>query len=258
MRAAAACYLLLMVALPVGIVARSGFSAGLGGLARALWHPVARSALLLTLQSAAIMALINAVMGTLIAYVLVRYQFPGRRILNLLIDLPFAIPTLVAGLMLVVLLGPSAPLGRALDGAGLRVVYAPASILLCLLFVTLPFVVRAVEPVLRELDPAEEEAARILGASDVAAFRRVILPSLSPAIVSGSLLSFSRALGEFGSIVVVAGNIPRRTLTAAVFVFGEVESGNPLAASAMALVLITISFSILLLVDAFGRRAAHA
>lgn len=250
----AATYLLVMVALPVAMVARSGLSAGLGALARALWHPVARSALLLTLEAAAVMALINAVMGTLIAYVLVRYRFPGRRLLNLVIDLPFAIPTLVAGLMLVVLLGPATPIGRALGGAGIRVVYAPASIVLCLLFVTLPFVVRAVEPVLRELDPAEEEAARTLGAGEWAAFRRVVLPALGPAIVSGTLLSFSRALGEFGSIVVVAGNIPRRTLTAAVFVFGEIESGDPQAASAMALVLIAVSFSTLLVVGAFERR----
>ncbi|EYF02103.1 Sulfate transport system permease protein CysT [Chondromyces apiculatus DSM 436] len=247
-----------MVALPVAVVARSGLSGGIDAFVRALWHPVARAALLLTLESAAVMALVNAFMGTLTAYVLVRYRFPGRRLLNLLIDLPFAIPTLVAGLMLVVLLGPGAPLGRSLESAGLRVVYAPASIVLCLLFVTLPFVVRAVEPVLRELDPAEEEAARTLGASDITAFRRVVLPALTPAILSGALLSFSRALGEFGSIVVVAGNIPRRTLTAAVFVFGEVESGNPQAASAMALVLITISFAVLVLVDAFSRKRVHA
>lgn len=250
----AATYLLLMVALPVAVVARSGLSAGLGGLTRALSHPVVRSALLLTLEAAAIMAVINAVMGTLIAYVLVRFRFPGQRLLNLLIDLPFAIPTLVAGLMLVVLLGPAAPLGRALAGAGVRVVHAPASIVLCLLFVTLPFVVRAVEPVLRELDPAEEEAARTLGASEWTAFRRVVLPALSPAILSGALLSFSRALGEFGSIVVVAGNIPRRTLTAAVLVYGEVESGNPQGASAVALILIAVSFSTLILVDAMTRR----
>ncbi len=259
LRLSAFIYLVFLVALPIFAIAAEGLSLGLGSLYRALTHPIALSALGLTLQMATAMAAINALMGTLIAYVLVRYRFPGRTLLNLVIDLPFAVPTLVAGLMLVELLGPKTALGALAQMAGTRLVYAKPAILMALLFVTLPFVIRAVEPVLMELDITEEQAAQTLGASPFQTFRRVVLPALIPSILSGTLLSFSRALGEFGSIVVVAGNIPRRTLTAAVFVYGEVESGNPVAASAMSLVLIAISFTILIAVDIYQRkRGIHA
>lgn len=254
LRATAILYLGLFILIPIAVIARRGFAAGPAELLRALTHPVARSALVLTLETAAIMAVINAVMGTLVAYVLVRYPFPGRKILGLLIDLPFSIPTLVAGLMIVVLFGPEAMLGRAFAGAGIQILYAPPAIVLALLFVTLPIVVRAVEPVLAELDIAEEEAARTLGASDLQTFREVVLPAISPAIVTGTLLSFARALGEFGSVVVVAGNLPKRSLTASVFVFGEVESGNTESASAMSLVLVGISFLVLFAVSAYEKR----
>jgi sulfate transport system permease protein len=243
-----------MVVLPVATIAREGLARGPRALGHAIWHPVARAALALTLETALIMAVVNAVMGTLIAYVLVRYRFPGRKLLDLVIDLPFAIPTLVTGMMLVALLGPRTALGQLFEAAGLRIVYAPPVIILALLFVTLPLVVRSVQPVLLELDVAEEEAAYTLGASEWTAFRRVTLPALAPAVLGGALQSFARALGEFGSIVVVAGNIPRRTLTAAVHVFGEVESGDVHAASAMSLLLVTISFSVVLGVDAYERR----
>ncbi|MDI3292032.1 sulfate ABC transporter permease subunit CysT [Polyangium sp. 15x6] len=256
LRVAAGTYLLLMVALPVATLAREGLSKGLAELGRALFHPVARAAVLLTLETALVMAAVNAVMGTLIAYVLVRYRFPGRKLLDVLIDLPFAIPTLVTGMMIVTLLGPHAALGQLFEAAGLRVVYAPPAIILSLLFVTLPLVVRTVQPVLMELDGADEEAAYTLGASEWTTFRRVTLPAITPAIVSGALQSFARALGEFGSVVVVAGNIPRRTLTAAVHVFGEVESGDVHAASAMSLVLVTISFCVVLVVSA-RQRGGH-
>ncbi|MDI1435914.1 MULTISPECIES: sulfate ABC transporter permease subunit CysT [Polyangium] len=256
LRGAAATYLLVMVALPVATLAREGLSKGLAELGRALVHPVARGAVFLTLETALVMAAVNAVMGTLIAYVLVRYRFPGRKLLDVLIDLPFAIPTLVTGMMIVTLLGPRAALGQLFEAAGVRVVYAPPAIILALLFVTLPLVVRTVQPVLHELDRADEEAAYTLGASEWTTFRRVTLPAIAPAIVSGALQSFARALGEFGSVVVVAGNIPRRTLTAAVHVFGEVESGDVHAASAMSLVLVTISFCVVLVVSA-RQRGAH-
>jgi sulfate/thiosulfate transport system permease protein len=254
LRTTAVLYLGVMVVLPIVTIARRGFSLGLGTLARSILRPVPLGAIVLTLETAGIMAIINAVMGTLVAYVLVRYRFPGKKLMNLVIDLPFSIPTLVAGLMIVALFGPEARVGRLFAGLGLRVLYAPPAIVIALLFVTLPFVVRAVQPVLMEVDIAEEEAAYTLGASGWAAFSRVVLPAILPAILTGTLLSFARALGEFGSIVVVAGNIPRRTLTAAVHVFGEVESGNYESASAMSLVLIAVSLSILLLVDAYQRR----
>ncbi|MBK8253467.1 MAG: sulfate ABC transporter permease subunit [Polyangiaceae bacterium] len=260
LRATAIIYLGLFIAVPIAVIARRGFAGGARELAHALMHPVAQSALLLTLECAAIMAVINATMGTLIAYVLVRYRFPGRNILNLLIDLPFSIPTLVAGLMIVVLFGPAAPLGRAFSSAGIEVLYAPPAIVLALLFVTLPIVVRAVEPVLAEVDVAEEEAAQTLGASDVYTFRKVILPAIFPAIVTGTLLGFARALGELGSIIVVGGNLPRKSLVASVYIFGEVESGNNERASAMSLVLVAISFFLLLVAAAYEKKmqAKHA
>lgn len=247
-----------MVALPIATLAREGLSGGGVALFQALWHPVARAAVWLTIETAIVMALVNAVMGTLVAYVLVRFRFPGRKLLDILIDLPFAIPTLVTGMMLVTLLGPRATLGQLLGKAGLSVVYAPPAIVVSLLFVTLPMVVRTVQPVLHELDTAEEEAAHSLGASEWTTFQRVTLPALAPAIVSGALQSFARALGEFGSIVVVAGNIPRKTLTAAVYVFGEVESGDVRTASAMSLVLVSISFSVVLFVSSRTPKGRHA
>ncbi len=164
--------------------------------------PGAIDALKLTLTMAALTAVLNAVFGTLIAYVLVRYPFPGRSLLSAIVDVPFAIPTLVTGVMLVALYGPSSPVGQWLDGIGIQVAFAPLGILLALLFVTLPFVVRTVQPVLSELDPAEEEAAHVLGAGGWTTFRRVVLPALRHSIAAGSLLAFARALGEFGAVVI--------------------------------------------------------
>ena len=247
-RVAFAAYALALVGLPLAALVAQGLRGGLGGVWRVVSAPVAAHALWLTFWTAALMAVVNAVMGTAAAWVLVRYRFPGRAILSALIDLPFAVPTLVAGVLLTVLLGPQSDLGGWLGRHGLRVVFAPPSIVLVLLFVTLPFVVRAVEPVLLELDPAEEEAAWLLGAGPVTTFTRVVLPALAPAILSGTIRSFARALAEFGSVVVVAGNIPHRTLTAPVFIFGEVESGRPGDAAAASVVLLVAS--VLLLVAA--------
>ena len=190
------------------------------------------------------MTLINALMGTAAAWVLVRYRFPGRTFLSTLVDLPFAIPTLVTGVMLVLLYGPRGLMGDWLATSGLKIAFAPPGILLALLFVTLPFVVRAVEPVLLEQDPAEEEAARTLGADALTVFLRVLLPPLLPAILSGSVRSFARALGEFGSIVVVSGNIPYKTLTAPIYLFGEIEAGAPQAAAAVSLVLLLFAVAL--------------
>ena len=247
-RVAFAAYALALVGLPLAALVAQGLRGGLGGVWRVVSAPVAAHALWLTFWTAALMAVVNAVMGTAAAWVLVRYRFPGRAILSALIDLPFAVPTLVAGVLLTVLLGPQSDLGGWLGRHGLRVVFAPPSIVLVLLFVTLPFVVRAVEPVLLALDPAEEEAAWLLGAGPVTTFTRVVLPALAPAILSGTIRSFARALAEFGSVVVVAGNIPHRTLTAPVFIFGEVESGRPGDAAAASVVLLVAS--VLLLVAA--------
>jgi sulfate transport system permease protein len=164
--------------------------------------------------------------------------------ISALVDLPFAVPTLVTGVMLVTLLGPQSVLGRWLAAQRMQVAFAPPSIVLALLFVTLPFVVRAVEPVLMEQDPAEEEAARTLGAGTWTVFLRVLLPPMMPAILSGTIRSFARALGEFGSIVVVSGNIPYRTLTAPIYIFGEIESGQPARAAAVSVVLLAAALAL--------------
>jgi len=241
-RFAVLAYIGFLVLLPLAALAQHGLKSGFTALLEALSTPGALHTLWLTLWSAGVMTLVNAVMGTAAAWALVRYSFPGRSFL--LVDLPFAIPTLVTGVMLVILYGPHGLLGGWLADAGFKVAFAPPGILLALLFVTLPFVVRAVEPVLLEQDPAEEEAARTLGAGPWTIFRRVLLPPLLPAILSGAVRSFARALGEFGSIVVVSGNIPYKTLTAPIYIFGEIEAGNPHAAAAVSLVLLVLAVAL--------------
>ena len=185
--------------------------------------------------------LINVVLGTLTAWVLVRYAIPGRALISALLDLPLAIPTLVAGVMLGLLYGPTSLIGQKLGALGAPIIFARPGIILALLFVTVPFVVRAVEPVLSEIDVGEEEAAKILGASPLQTFRTVFVPAIAPAAVSAGIRSLGRALGEFGSIVVVAGNIPLRTLTAPVFILGEIEGGAPRMAAAMSVLLLSIA-----------------
>lgn len=252
-RGMAIAYLGAFVLLPLSAVLQVGFGRGLNAFAAAVSNADAWAALGLTLQTSLAMAAINAVTGTWIAYVLVRVDFPGRALVNALIDLPFAIPTLVTGVMLVVLFGPQSAIGLWFAQHGVRIMYARPGIVLALLFVTLPFVVRAVQPVLLETDVTYEEAAITLGASPFLAFRKVTLPALWPAIRTGTLLSFSRALGEFGSIVLVSGNIPRRTLTAAVLVYGEIESGHPEAAAAVSAVLLAGAFATIVLVENFQK-----
>ncbi len=200
-------------------------------------------------------ALINVVMGTTIAYVLVRYRFPGRAALSTLVDIPFAIPTLVTGVMLVALYGPSSPIGGWLSSHGVHIVYQRAGILLALLFVTLPLVVRTVQPVLLELDLAEEEAARVLGATRWTTFRRVVLPAIRPGITAGGLLTFARSLGEFGSVVVVSGNILNHTLTAPVFISQLIGGFKTEDAAAFATLLFALSFVIVLITERLTRRS---
>lgn len=253
-RAAAFTYLTVMLILPLAIIVQDGLRGGIGSIVQVLAQPVAWSALLLSLWTAAVMAAINAVMGTLTAFVLVRYQFPGKALLNALVDLPFAIPTLVTGVMLVVLYGPQRALGAWLNqNLGIKIIFAPPGIILALLFITFPFVTRAVQPVLAALDRDQEEAAATMGASRLMILRRVVLPALAMPLATGALLSFARAIGEFGAIVIVAGNIPLRTQTAAVFVYGEIESANQRAATAMSVVMLLIAFSLVVLVDYLQR-----
>jgi sulfate transport system permease protein len=251
-------YLVALIALPLGAVVIKGFGGGLSALAGALDTPGAVEAIRLTLLTSALTAILNAVLGTLIAYVLVRMRFPGRGLMGTIVDLPFAIPTLVTGVMLVALYGPNSPVGGFLAERGLEVIFAQAGILLALLFVTLPLVVRTVQPVLLELDPAEEEAARVLGAGRWTTFRRVMLPALRPAIAAGALLAFSRALGEFGAIIIVSGNITGRTLTAPVYIFQLTGQYRYEEAAAVSTLLFGLSFVLVLVTERLVRHRSGA
>lgn len=241
LRSSVLVYILLLVALPLLVLVAFGFSDGPVRFFERLMTPVARSALWLTLWTALLVGVLNTFLGAGTAWVLVRYRLPGRSVLSALVDLPLAIPTLVAGVMLVILYGPGSLIGSKFHVWGFDVAFARPGIVLALLFVTLPFVVRAVEPLLAEIDPAEEEAAIVLGAGPLRTFCTVFLPAILPAAISGGIRSLGRALGEFGSIVVIAGNIPLKTLTAPVFIFGEIESGAPKAAAAVSTFLLLVA-----------------
>jgi sulfate transport system permease protein len=255
LRGTAFLYLGLFVLLPVAAILERGFGDGIGNLRDALGTFGAWNAIRLTVVMALLTAIINGAFGTLLAYVLVRIRFRGRELLSSIVDLPFAIPSLVAGVMLVALYGPSSTVGGWFEDRGLKIVFAPPGILLALLFVTLPLVVRSVQPVLAELEREEEEAALTLGASGWATFRKIVLPALRPAIVAGALLAFARALGEFGAIVFVSGNIPNKTLTAPVFITQLLNpsnygaTGGPEQAAAVAALLFGFAFVLVLLTE---------
>ena len=253
LRGIAMLYVGLLVVLPLAALVFKGVGVGLTGIVHSLTAPTAKAALWLTLWTAAIMSVVNAAMGTFTAWLLVRHAFWGRRFLSALVDLPLAIPTLVAGMMIVILLGPQSVIGGFCARHGVNIVFDTPAIVLALLFINLPMVVRAVEPVMRELDPAEEEAAYTLGAGEVRIYFQILLPPLLPAIATGTLQSFARSLAEFGSIVVVSGNIPLRTLTSPVYIFGEVESGASDTAAAVSLVLLALAAALLLAVRGLER-----
>jgi len=252
-------YLVMMIVVPLIVIIQDGFREGVSGLVHQITLPIAWHAILLTMWTSALMTIINAVMGLVTAYVLVRYDFPGKRILNAIIDLPLSIPTLVTGVMLVMLYGPQQALGSFLnESLGLQIIFAPPGIVLALLFISFPFVVRTIQPVLEDLDRSQEDAANTLGAGSWTTFRKVVLPALILPTLSGALLSFSRAVGEFGAVVIVAGNIPLKTQTAAVYVLGAVESENRLGASAVSILLIAISLFVLIAANIIEKRwGAH-
>ena len=193
-----------------------------------------------------LVAAIGAVMGTIVAWVLVRDEFPGKNIINALIDLPFALPTVVAGLTLLALYGPDSPFG-------IHLAFTRAAVFVALLFVTLPFVVRSVQPVLLELDHEVEEAAASLGASNAVTFRRVVLPALRPAILSGAALAFARSIGEIGSLVVIVGKVQ----IASIVIFADIESDAPQAAASLSLVLIIVSLIVLIIMRRLGGKVVH-
>lgn len=232
--------------IPLAAVAVNAFSGGLGAFWQSVTSPLALTALLVTVGVSLIVAAIGAVMGTLVAWVLVRDRFVGRRAINALIDLPFALPTVVAGLTLLALYGPESPLG-------IHLAYTRAAVVVALLFVTLPFVVRSVQPVLLELDREAEDAAASLGASNATIFRRVVLPALRSAILSGAALAFARAVGEIGSLLLVVGKVQ----IASIVIFADIESDAQQAAAALSVVLLAMSMLILLIIRRLGGKVAH-
>ena len=224
--------------LPIAALLGKSSSGGTSAFWREISSPEAQAAIKLTLAASAIVVVINAIFGTIIAWVLVRDDFRGRKLVNALIDLPFALPTIVAGLVLLSLYGKGSPVG-------IDVAFTRAAVGLALLFVTLPFVVRSVQPVLIELDISMEEAAASLGARPLTVIRRVVLPSLMPAIISGVALSFARALGEFGSLVLITGNLPFKTEVGSVYIFGQIQNDSLPAAAAVSVALLIVALVVL-------------
>jgi sulfate transport system permease protein len=243
-------YLSLIVFIPLGAVVLRANADGLRGFWRAVTTPETAAALSLTVGASLIVVAVDVVMGTLVAWVLVRDRFPGQRVVDTLIDMPFALPTIVAGLVLLTLYGPASPVGVDLA-------YKQAGVVVALLFVTLPFVVRTVQPVLLELDREMEQAAASLGASQVTIFRRIVLPNLYPAIAAGAALSFARSISEFGSTVLISGNLPFKTQVAAVHIFGQIQSDNIEGAAAESTVLLVVALLVLVGLHLVQRWAAR-
>jgi len=240
----------LLVLIPLTAVLVETSQGGWSEFWSTISNPQTAAALRLTVGQALLVTGVNVVMGTLIAWVLVRDDFVGKRALEVLIDVPFALPTIVAGLVLLALYGPESPLG--VDVANTR-----GAVFLAFLFVTLPFVVRTVQPVLAELDREAEEAAASLGASRFVVFRRIILPSLFPAIAAGAALSFARAISEYGSLVLLSGNLPLRTEVGSVRILSYIENGNLAAASAVASILLGVALAVIVALDVLQRRVTR-
>ncbi|MGD9696544.1 MAG: sulfate ABC transporter permease subunit CysT [Thermoleophilia bacterium] len=246
-------YMSVIVLIPFAALVSGAFENGWSTFWDAISSSQATSALSLTVTVSLVVVGINIVMGTLIAWILVRDQFPGKAIVNSLIDLPFALPTIVAGVTLLAIYGPSSPFG-------VNVAFTRTGIVVALLLVTLPFVVRAVQPVLLEIDREMEQAAASLGAGRWTIFRRIIFPNLLPAILGGSGLAFSRALGEFGSLVLIAGNIPFDTQVSSLYIINLIEGnqgGTPVAAAAVSVSLLVLSLAALLLLSGLERWSSR-
>jgi sulfate transport system permease protein len=242
-------YLSVLVLVPLLVLLLRAAGVAWPQFLRVITDPRARAAYALSFGSALAAALLNAVFGVLVAWVLVRYRFPGRKLLNALVDLPFALPTAVAGIALTTLYAPNGAIGKLLAPLGISVAYTPLGIVVALTFVGLPFVVRTVQPVLEDLDSELEEAAATLGASRWTTFRTVLIPSLWPAILTGFSLAFSRALGEYGSVVFIAGNMPMKTEIAPLLIMTKLEQFDYAGAISLAVVMLAVSFVLLFVIN---------
>jgi sulfate transport system permease protein len=240
----------LLVLIPLAMVVATAAAKGVGGFLDVITESQTLAAVRLTVLEALLVTAMNVLMGTMIAWVLVRDRFPGKRILDVVIDIPFALPTIVAGLVLLSLYGPNSPLGVDLSNTRYAVFLAMA-------FVTLPFVVRTVQPVLEELEGDVEEASASLGASRLTTFRRIILPSLVPAIAAGAALSFARGISEYGSMVLLTGNLPNHTEVVPVRVFTFIENGDTASAAAVASLMLLVALAAIVALDVLQRRVAR-
>lgn len=240
----------LLVLIPLALIVIQSVDGGWDTFWGTLTNTQTADALRLTVEQALYVTVVNAVFGTLIAWVLVRDEFPGKRVLEVIIDIPFALPTIVAGLVLLSLYGPTSPIG-------LHFANTPTAVFLALLFVTLPFVVRTVEPVLLELDPDVEEAAASLGASRFTTLRRIILPALAPAITAGAALAFARGISEYGSLVLLSGNLPHKTEVASVRILTYIENGDDASAASVAVLLLIVALAAIVVLQVISRRVAR-
>jgi sulfate/thiosulfate transport system permease protein len=242
-------YLILLLLLPIAALITKSLTLGLADFWRIVTNPVAISAYKISFITALLAAAINGVMGTVVAWVLVRYQFPGKKIVDAAVDLPFALPTSVAGLVLATVYSPKGWIGQIFAPFGVKIAFTRLGVFIAMLFISLPFIVRTLQPVLQEMEKEVEEAASLLGASDLQTFTRVILPPLIPSIITGIALGFSRAIGEYGSVVIVASNIPFKDLIAPVLIFQKLEQYDYAGATAIGTVLLFISLILLFIIN---------
>jgi sulfate transport system permease protein len=250
-------YLGVILVIPLAALVLKPWSLGLAGVWHELTEPRVLAALRLSFFTSALAALVDAPLGLLIAWTLVRYEFPGRRLIDAIVDLPFALPTAVAGIALTALYAPNGPLGMLFAKIGIKTAYSPVGIFIALLFIGLPFVVRAIQPVLEEVDREVEEAARTLGASDLQRIVQVVLPAIVPALVSGATLAFARAVGEYGSVIFIAGNMPMKTEIAPLLIVIKLEEYDYAGAAAVGLAMVIISFGSLLAINALQASLAR-
>jgi sulfate/thiosulfate transport system permease protein len=242
-------YLSLILLLPISALVTKSLTIGIGKFWQTATDPIALSAYEVTFVTALFAGLINGVMGTLVAWILVRYQFPGKKIINGAIDIPFALPTSVAGLILATIYSNNGWIGKLFAPFGVKIAFTRLGVLIAMLFISLPFIVRTLQPVLLELEPEIEQAAHSLGATDSQTFWRVILPPLIPPILTGMALGFSRAVGEYGSVVIVAANMPFKDLIAPVLVFQKLEQYDYVGATTIGTVLLLVSLVLLLIIN---------
>jgi sulfate transport system permease protein len=242
-------YLSAIVLVPLAALVLRPFSLGWGGFVAEVTAPRVEHALALSFGAAAIAAAVNTVFGLIVAWVLVRYKFPFRRLIDALVDLPFALPTAVAGIALATIYAPNGWLGSLFAKVGIKSAFSPFGIVLALTFIGLPFVVRTLQPVMADMGRDAEEAAATLGASRAQTFRRVVLPALAPALITGSALAFARAVGEYGSVIFIAGNLPMVSEIAPLLIVIKLEEFDYAGAAAIGIVMLGISFALVLMLN---------